>query len=275
MWESDERRVELSDGQATTVHVAVAERAASRVRLVRMSPGVPLERWCARRAITDAVSGGYATKPHYEPLGELRIDGHALSHRPFERPWRDTRAAVALNDGQLRIAPRDELPSTPDGWLLQAGPLLVRDGASAVAGVEDPEGFSSTRHEFDEDITAAREPRLALALRGEDLLAIAADGRAPGDAGLTLAELADVVVELGADCALNLDGGSAGVVIAGGRRLNVPRSDEGEALAVSSPSVSALVLQPSRNREACNRPRRHTMGHGHENGPPVACAARS
>ncbi len=242
MWESDERRVELADGQATTVHVAVAPRAASRARLVCLSPAVPLERWCARRRITDAISGGYATKPHYEPLGELRIDGRGVPHRAFEPPWRHSRAALALSDGQLRIAPRDQLPASPDGWMLQAGPLLVRAGANAIAGVDDPEGFSTTQHEFDQDLTAGREPRLALALRGRDLLAIAADGRAPDDAGLTLVELADLLVELGADCALNLDGGSAGVVLAGGRRLNVPRDDEGEDLAVSAPSVTALVL---------------------------------
>ena len=242
VWESDERYVALADGQSTTVHIAVAARAATRARLVRIAPGVPLERWCARQGIRDAVSGGYATKPHFEPLGELRIDGRALAHRPFEAPWRDSRAAVALTDGRLTIAPRDQLPASPDGWLLQAGPLLVRQGENVIAGVDDPEGFSSTRHEFDEDLTAGREPRLALALHGEDLLAIAAHGRAPGDAGLTLAELAEVLVGLGADSALNLDGGSAGVVIAGGRRLNVPRSDKGEDLAVSSPSVTALVL---------------------------------
>lgn len=242
MWEVDERRLALADGQATTVHVAVARRPATRARLVRMSPAVPLERWCARRGITDAVSGGYATKPGYEPLGELSIDGRAVPHCPFDLPWRHSRAAVALIDGQLRIAPRDELPASPDGWLLQAGPLLVRGGANAIAGVDDPEGFSATRHEFDQDLTAGREPRLGLALRGQDLIAIAADGRTPDDAGLTLAELAEILITLGADCALNLDGGSAGVVIAGGRRLNAPRDDEGEDLAVSAPSVTALVL---------------------------------
>jgi len=242
VWEFDERRLALADGQATTVHVAVAPRAASRARLVNVSPAVPLERWCARRGITDAISGGYATKPGYEPLGELSIDGRAVSHRPFEAPWRDSRAAVALIDGQLRIASRDQLPASPDGWLLQAGPLLVHGGANAIAGVDDPEGFSATQHEFDQDLTAGREPRLGLALRGQDLLAIAADGRTPADAGLTLVELADFLVKLGADYALNLDGGSAGVVIAGGRRLNVPRDDEGEDLAVSAPSVTALVL---------------------------------
>jgi exopolysaccharide biosynthesis protein len=71
---------------------------------------------------------------------------------------------------------------------------------------------------------------------------VAADGRASQDAGLTLWELADLLVDLGARSALNLDGGSAGVVIADGRRLNTPRTDEGEDMDVSSPSVSAFVI---------------------------------
>jgi hypothetical protein len=39
-----------------------------------------------------------------------------------------------------------------------------------------------------------------------------------------------LLVDLGAESALNLDGGSAGVVIDGGRRLNTPRTGEGEGM---------------------------------------------
>jgi hypothetical protein len=48
-------------------------------------------------------------------------------------------------------------------------------------------------------------------------------------------------VNLGAHAAVNLGGGSAGVVIAGGRRINTPRTNEGEAMTASSPSVTAIV----------------------------------
>ena len=74
------------------------------------------------------------------------------------------------------------------------------------------------------------------------VIAVAADGRTRHDAGLTLWELADLLVDLGARSALNLDGGSAAVLVAVGRRLNTPRTDEGEDMASSSPSVSAIVL---------------------------------
>jgi exopolysaccharide biosynthesis protein len=152
------------------------------------------------------------------------------------------RAALAVDDGRLSIDARDRLESTPPQDLLQAGPLLVREGRSELAGTRDPEGFSATCEEFDEDITASREPRVAVALTGEELLAVAADGRSPADAGLTLWELADLLADLGANAALNLDGGSAGVVVAGGRRVNTPRDDEGNDMDVASPATTAIVI---------------------------------
>lgn len=238
----EDRRIDLADGAATTVHVAAFAFAAFSPRVVCFGDEAPLERWAAREGATDAVSGGFATKPAYEPLGELWIGGRAISHCPFANGWDRRRAAVLIEPDRIAIDSRDRLPKRPEGDLLQAGPLLVRDGVSAIAGVEDPEGFSETCEEFDQDLTASREPRLALALTADGLLAVAADGRAPHDAGLTLWELADLLVELGATSALNLDGGSASAIIAGGRRLNTPRDDEGEEMDESAESVTAIRM---------------------------------
>jgi hypothetical protein len=237
------RRIELTDGCETTVHVATFPPAG--LRLVRLMPETPVEEWCAREGVTDAVSGGYSVKPEYEPLGELWVDGRAQSHRAFAEPWHRRRAALAVIDGGIEIDYRDRLPVRVDGGMMQAGPLLVLDGCSAIAGVEDPEGFSATAEEFDQDLTASREPRLAIGLTADGgVIAVAADGRAPQDAGMTLWEMADLLVELGAQRALNLDGGSAGVIVAGGRRLNTPRTDEGEDMPASSPSVTAIAFEP-------------------------------
>jgi hypothetical protein len=236
------RRVTLEDGCATTVHVVAFPLASRRPEVVRLEPEAPLEVWCAERGIADAVSGGYAVKPEHELLGEAWTGGRPRPHRPFAAPWDQRRAAIVLDDG-VQIDRRDRLPGRPDGDLLQAGPLLVRDGRSAIAGLEDPEGFSATAHEFDQDLTASREPRLAIARRDDTVLVAAADGRGDDDAGLTLWELADVLVDLGATSAMNLDAGSAGVIVCGGRRVNTPRDDEGNAMERSSPSVTAIVFR--------------------------------
>jgi Phosphodiester glycosidase len=77
-------------------------------------------------------------------------------------------------------------------------------------------------------------------------------------------ELADLLVDLGAQSAMNLDGGSAGVVIADGRRRNTPRTDDGEDMSASSPSVTGIVLEPNRERASCpaamSRPQQPTVG---------------
>ena len=211
--ESERRKVWLADGCQTTLHVASFPLIATRLRVVRLQPAAPLEEWCARRGVNNAVSGGYSVKPEQEPLGELWIDGGPMPHRPFTDPWHARRAALAATNASVEIDYRDRLAARPRGCLLQAGPLLVRDRRSALAGVEDPEGFAATADEFDQD--------------------------------LTLWELADLLVDLGAQSATNLDGGSAGVVIAAGRRLNTPRTDDGEDMEASSPSVTAIVLEPA------------------------------
>ena len=240
--ERDTRRVRLADGAGTTVHVVRHPLATTRVRMVRMEPEQPLEDWCEHHGVEEAVSGGYASKPDYLPLGALSIGGRELEHRPFAAPWHRHRAALAVDEGHPRIGALERLAPAPSWDVLQAGPLLVLDGANVVDGETDPEGFATTAHEFDQDLTAERLPRLAIGLAVDALVAIAADGRAPDDAGLMLHELADLFLAEEAYTAMNLDGGSAAVLVSGGRRLNTPRSEEGEEMDRSSPSVTAFVI---------------------------------
>ncbi len=93
-------------------------------------------------------------------------------HGPVAR----TPRGVGATNGCVGIDYRERLPTRRRGSLLQAGPLLVRDGRSAIEGMNDPEGFAATAHEFDEELTANREPRLAIARTTEGVLAVAADG---------------------------------------------------------------------------------------------------
>jgi exopolysaccharide biosynthesis protein len=141
------------------------------------------------------------------------------------------------------LARRDELPAAPAGDLLQAGPLLARDGMPCVDG--DAEGFSAGSRQFDSDITAGRYPRAALALtKSRRLLAVACDGRADDEAGMTLAELAETLVALGAQAALNLDGGGSTSLVCGGRLRNVPREDHGIVLAGGRPVSTVIAFTP-------------------------------
>ena len=236
-------RLELVDGARTTLHVATYHPARAAVRVVRFPRPVRLEAWCARHGVDEAIVGGFFVRATGRPLGELRTSGIARASIPFDAPWDAWRACVHADGGRVTIARRPDLPAEPRGDLLQAGPLLVEHGRPCTDG--DSEGFSAGARQFDSDITAGRYPRAALArTRRGRLLAVAADGRGDDDAGLTLPELAEALVALGAHQALNLDGGGSTSLVCDGRLRNRPREAHGIELAGGRPVTTALVFTP-------------------------------
>jgi hypothetical protein len=236
-------RLRLADGAWTTLHAASYESARTELRVVRFARPTPLEAWCAASGTDDAIVGGFFVRATGLPLGELWTSGIARTAAPFEAPWHARRACVHATRDGVTIARRPELPAHPRGDLLQAGPLLVRGGAPCATG--DPEGFSAGASQFDSDITAGRYPRAALAItRRGRLLAVAADGRSDDDAGLTLEELAEALVALGAVHALNLDGGGSTSLVCGARLRNTPREAHGIEIDGGRPITTALVFRP-------------------------------
>jgi Phosphodiester glycosidase len=236
-------RLTLADGARTTLHLASYDRDAYRPRVVALDRPQPLATWCRQQGIRHAVVGGFFLRPGFAPLGQLQVDGAVRPSVPFDEPWGGRRACVQIEDGELRIGRRTELDLEPAGDLLQAGPLLVRNGSSAIAG-DDPEGFSAGAHQFDSDITLGRYPRAALACDRERLVSVACDGRTGRDAGMTLGELADALVDLGLTDAINLDGGGSSSLVHQGRLRNRPREEHGVDLLGGRPIVTAIVLEP-------------------------------
>jgi hypothetical protein len=226
-------RVRLPDGARTMLHIASHDRRAVGARLVVLDEPTPLVRWCEDSGVRDAVVGGFFLRARAVPLGHVQVGGVPRPSVAFDSPWGDVRACVHIDDGALRIAPRDQL---------QAGPLLVADGRQVVIDGRDPEGFSAAARQFDSDITVGRYPRAALAIAGNRVLAVACDGRSPRDAGMTLGELASALVQLGATDALNLDGGGSASLVHGGRLRNRPREVEGADLLEGRPIVTAIAF---------------------------------
>jgi len=246
----ERRRLALDDGHRTTIYVATYRLDRTELQIARLPALSVLSTWCHQGGVQEALVGGFyvrhiGTPPETlhsgSPLGQLWLGGVAQAHVPFTAPWGDVRACVHVDNGSVRIARRDALPATPGGDLLQAGPLLVRDGA-VVDG--DEEGFSAGAAQFDSDITAGRHPRAALGCDGERLIALVCDGRSDEDAGLTIAELAAAMAGLGARDALNLDGGGSTTLICGGRLRNVPRESHGLPVPGGRAIATALVFAP-------------------------------
>ena len=234
----------LPDGARTSVYVSLYSLGMVGVRLVVLDRPQPLVTWCQESGVGDAIVGGFFVRPGGRPLGELWWSGSRVATSPFLRPWDRERACLQIDDGGVSLGPRSTYPARPGGDLLQAGPQLVRQGRSLIRPGEDPEGFSSGRSQFDSDITAGRYPRAALGISGRLLWAVACDGRGDGDSGMTLGELAALMVELGAESALNLDGGGSTSLVRDGRLVNRPREEHGLDLPAGRPVSTALAFVP-------------------------------
>ncbi len=114
------------------------------------------------------------------------------------------------------------------------GPRIVKDGKEHVTA--RPEGFRS-------DVYSGARPRSAAGItKTGRLLLVAVEGGREGDGGgMTLQELASTMIKLGAEQAMNLDGGGSTTFVVDGKVVNRP--SDGCARSVSN---AVLVFAKSR-----------------------------
>jgi hypothetical protein len=234
----------LDDGEVTTLYAVRYPRRTTRARVVHFPQTARLDVWCRRTGVEEAVVGGFFVRDPYRPLGELWLNGEPVPHEPVAEPYAEPRASVAIENGELRLLERAAAPERPRGDLVQAGPLLVTGGAVVFDPGDDREGFSAGAGQFDSDITDGRYPRAALGVSSESLVAVACDGRRSNvDGGLSMLELAEVMVSLGAEDAINLDGGGSTTLVHRGHLLNRPYSSQDQPAPRSRRVVSALAFE--------------------------------
>lgn len=237
-------RVALSDDSKTTVHVFSHALDDTVVRVANLG---------SARRVTDVgndlggnvvavMSGGFFAREAQRPLGEVWIAGERQPYVPFDGPWHAIRAALHVSAERISIDRRPGLPARPDGDLLQAGPLLVRDGRPVVDVATDSEGFRAGSRQFDSDITDGRHPRAAIGYDDTYLYGVVVDGRSDADVGMTLSELADYMADqLGVRAALNLDGGGSATL--------ATRDPEGAFHVLNNPMDGYLRPTPGGSRE--------------------------
>jgi len=224
-------------------------RRSTRARVVHFPRPERLDVWSRKNGVEEAVVGGFFLRDPYRPLGELWIDGRPVGHEPVAAPYAARRGSVLIDDGAVQLVQRDAAPPEPPGDLVQAGPLLVLDGTIVFDADDDREGFSAGAGQFDSDISDGRYPRAALGVSSESLVTVACDGRRSNvDGGLSMLELAEVMVELGAESAINLDGGGSTTLVHRGHLLNRPYSSQDQPAPESRPVVSALAFEPRGRR---------------------------
>ncbi len=146
--------------------------------------------------------------------------------------YRDTPARTGLAfyaDGTARVY--DETETTADELLadgvwntLSFGPALV-DGGAVVDGIDEVEVDTNVGNHS----IQGEQPRTAVGVIDENhLVFVVVDGRAEGySRGATLAELAQIMIDLGAETAYNLDGGGSSTMYFDGDVVNQP-SNGGE-----------------------------------------------
>jgi Phosphodiester glycosidase len=239
----ESRRLTLGDGAETTVRVARFDRRDFGLRVVAIEPCATLLSWCAANGAEHAIVGGFYVRPGGPPLGDVWVDGEALAVEPFDDPWHQERACLHADGGEVAIRPRREL-GEPSGHLLQAGPKLVGGRRLVVRAGRDPEGFSAGARQFDSDITDGRYPRAALGVNGSELIAVACEGRADHEAGLTMDELASAMQGLGAVEAINLDGGGSASLVVDRELLNTPREAHEREVAGGREIATAIHFFP-------------------------------
>jgi hypothetical protein len=193
-------------------------------------------------AVVAAVNGDFFT-PEGLPLGPEVVNGVRRTGR--ERP-----ALVARGGGSVPwigvtgVTDR-VVPST--GWPLGGvGP----DAVQVVGGW--PELLDGGRRVGDllvganPSFAASRHPRTAVGVNPSDrsLWFVVVDGR-QGDysTGMTLPELTGLLEAMGAEEALNLDGGGSSVLVVRGRAVSHPSDDTGERAVANA---LLLVEDPSR-----------------------------
>jgi Phosphodiester glycosidase len=218
--------------------------ATTRVALVCFPEPTRLDHWCAATGHPEGIVADSSCATPTGHWGRFASRGASPPHEPVVAPWAPVRACVWVTDA-VWLGRRHELPSHPPGDLVQARPLLVREGRSLVNDADD-EGSSAGAAQFDSDITVGRYPRCALGVNDQELLAVCCDGRRSGvDAGLELVELARLMISFGAQDAINLDGGGSAMLVHRGHLLNRPYSSDDQPAPESRAVITALLFEAS------------------------------
>lgn len=159
------------------------------------------------------ASGYYYKSGKKMPIGTFIINGTLLSDTG-STGWGG--GIIGFNnDGILMLSKNSAETELNNGikYAVDFGPFLIVNGKKATF----------------KGISSGKAPRTAIAQRRDGVvLMVASDGRGTrGIEGMTLEELADLLLKYGAYNASNLDGGNSSVMYANGEFINNPSTQEG------------------------------------------------
>ncbi len=207
----DYRHIERDGLDAHVVRIDLGVRSLEVVATAAAERGLTVSEFARGRGAVVAINGDYFDTS-LNPFGLAMGDG-VVWWQAAEGVRRQE--VLGVGPGRARIFPRDVPLREPKRWMTGAvaGWPLVVENCAPVAALPGSAHF-----------TLAPHPRTAVGLSKDrrGLLLLVADGRRDGVPGLTLPELAALLVEVGACTALNLDGGGSSALWLRDRIVNRP-----------------------------------------------------
>lgn len=151
---------------------------------------------CSDQTAEVTVAGGQVTATSEQPgSGEIGADSVVLVGREDGAKQLDQ---LVVGDA-VTVEYQLDHGADPAYTFAVGGAPILRDGA-ALSGVDSSE--------------LAPRTAAGASVDGDRVYLVAVDGRSSASVGMTLAELADFLAELGADDGLNLDGGGSTTLVA-------------------------------------------------------------
>jgi len=202
-WSTPHRGVSLlerttADQHIVAAYVDVCENGIAARATTSAERQQRTSTWARSVGAVVAMNGAFFSYTDYGAIGWSIGDGQTWPNA-YDTPHY---TAIALaSHGRTKIFdPSDALPPLGESWwreMVPGDPLLIDDGRIVSEAC-----YSHM---------CAANPRSAVGLSadGHTVLMVAVDGRSPGAAGMTRAQLASLMLDLGAWRALNLDGGGS------------------------------------------------------------------
>jgi exopolysaccharide biosynthesis protein len=181
-----------------------------------------------------AINGGYHgfNSPEQRgPITKLQIDGQVIvSYNNLTILAQNGLSQQHVNSILSIDATRHQVSvgSIQDSSYIYSGPLLLENGV---------------RTNVDNKWGNARNPRTVVCTRGDKILFIVVDGRRQDVTGMTLSETQSLLIDVGCENAINMDGGgSTTMYIKGYGVVNTPRSSDGKGnYTTIARSVSSII----------------------------------
>jgi hypothetical protein len=198
--------------RADSARAATLAATRNAVEVVLTSAGTRGDTLLYRVATRRPHVGGASRIPARGAVLSATGDSAIAFVRALARRGATVRVLTGLGD------PRFSAQTSVGGW-----PRVVQDGANLGVRADSLEG---TFPRF----SAARHPRSAIALSRDStqLMLVVVDGRRPWSVGMSLGELGDALIALGASQAMNLDGGGSSALWVKGAIVNFPSDPTGE-----------------------------------------------